>query len=433
MTELSLDEVKKLAEKIEPAEINLAQRAATTNGLLNAARKDLSRQLPQTFSIEIETSPVQDQKRSGRCWLFASLNQIRHQMEQTLDLENVELSQTYPYFFSMLEKAAQVLEMAIEYCDEPLDSRWNRYIFYDFLNWGDADWLADAPKLFIKYGLCPREIMPDSLNAENSSALNYILQRVLRKGGLRLRQIGAENPAEIQSEKAKILADVYRILTIALGTPPRDFIWNYRTKKSKKFQRFVGTPREFQQKFASDLDYVQLRNNPAFEFDKLYQLNGQGEMSGVPLVFPNVEMPQLKQLMLKQLKSGRPVVIDAHEFYQEFDGQPGQFATDLLDYSGLAGIDLSLSRADRSRTWERLTEHNMTIVGADEIDGKVRAWKLENSWGDDIGRKGYWAATDAWLDENCFGAVIAREFLPDDILRILQSEPIQLEPWQNFA
>ena len=114
--EITADLLANFAKTADTPKLKLATRAATTNGLAKASEKhDLSRDLPQTFSLEIATSAATDQKNSGRCWLFATLNQLRHQIEKSQNVETVELSETYNYFYDKLEKANRFLTLIVRF------------------------------------------------------------------------------------------------------------------------------------------------------------------------------------------------------------------------------------------------------------------------------------------------------------------------------
>ena len=57
--------------------------------------------------------------------------------------------------------------------------------------------------------------------------------------------------------------------------------------------------------------------------------------------------------------------------------------------------------------------HAMALTGVDLDDqGRPRRWKVENSWGDKVGDKGYFVMSDRWFDEYMFEVVIDRRHLP---------------------
>ena len=85
----------------------VAKNAVTSAGLRRAAR------VPEAvaantlgFDIEVSQGKRTNQKRSGRCWMFASLNTMRFRTIKTHNLKNFELSQAYPLFFRSRSTAA---------------------------------------------------------------------------------------------------------------------------------------------------------------------------------------------------------------------------------------------------------------------------------------------------------------------------------------
>jgi bleomycin hydrolase len=64
-------------------------------------------------------------------------------------------------------------------------------------------------------------------------------------------------------------------------------------------------------------------------------------------------------------------------------------------------ISLSLSKADRLRTNDSAMTHAMVISGVhiDPQSGKPVRYKVENSWGENSGEKGFFVMTDRWFDQ----------------------------------
>ena len=78
--------------------------------------------------------------------------------------------------------------------------------------------------------------------------------------------------------------------------------------------------------------------------------------------------------------------------------------------------------------------HAMVLTGVDLNDkGRPRRWKVENSWGDKVGDKGYFVMSDRWFDEYMFEVVIARRHLPKRVLKALDTEPVVLPPWDPMG
>lgn len=129
----------------------------------------------------------------------------------------------------------------------------------------------------------------------------------------------------------------------------------------------------------------------------------------------------------------------------------------LFDYELTFGIQLNLNKADRLRYGESAMTHAMTITGVDlekcgdicedvnnlnidSTDGEINVtglkpvkWRIENSWGEDSGDKGYLCMTDEWFDEFTYQVVIKKDELEQDILDILKQEPKSLPPWDPMG
>ena len=76
-------------------------------------------------------------------------------------------------------------------------------------------------------------------------------------------------------------------------------------------------------------------------------------------------------------------------------------------------------------------------TGTDVVDTsggpKPRRWRVENSWGDDKGRKGFYLMNDSWFDEYVFEIAAPRARLPESLLTALDEPPIVLPPWDPMG
>lgn len=430
MKDLDLEKVQHLAAT-GSQKTDLARRTVTANGIFFSSEdRAFSRYVPQTWNVEIETSSVTDQKNSGRCWLFASLNLLRHRVEKDFKIKEFELSQTYNYFFDKLEKANVFLELAWKYRNEPISSRHNS-CFHSPQE--DGGWFSEAAKLVDKYGVVPKNVMPESDNTFNSSNLNLILTRILRLGGLIMRD--ATDRAAAETAKQKILAEVYRVLSISLGEPPRKFSWSFRNSK-KRVHKFTGSPQEFAKQFnltGIAQQYVYLSDTPTLTYGKVYANKDAWSMAGDYMPMLNVELAKLTPLILAQLrdKEGVPVAIQSQrDMTRKNQGVMDQRVYDL---DNLFGVDFTISRKNRMRSHEDLADHEVLIVGADAPHGAARWYKIENSWGKSVGDDGFWAMSAAWTDEYLHGVTIRRDLLPSEILTALKQKPIMLEPWEIYG
>ncbi|WP_263849127.1 C1 family peptidase [Lacticaseibacillus nasuensis] len=89
---------------------SVIQKAVMNNGVLAASENTDSKiAMDQTFSIDLSTGAVANQKQSGRCWMFAALNTMRHQIQAQFKLKDFELSQNYTFFLGQVRKVQLLL------------------------------------------------------------------------------------------------------------------------------------------------------------------------------------------------------------------------------------------------------------------------------------------------------------------------------------
>ena len=69
----------------------------------------------------------------------------------------------------------------------------------------------------------------------------------------------------------------------------------------------------------------------------------------------------------------------------------------------------------------------------DLVDGQPTKWKVENSWGDKVGEKGFFVMSDDWMEEFCYQIVVNKKYLPKDLQEILKEEPTMLAPWDPMG
>lgn len=69
----------------------------------------------------------------------------------------------------------------------------------------------------------------------------------------------------------------------------------------------------------------------------------------------------------------------------------------------------------------------------DDRDGVFVKWRVENSWGEDHGHKGYLCMTDEWFSEYVYEVVVDRKHVPEEVLAVLEQEPIVLPAWDPMG
>ena len=74
-------------------------------------------------------------------------------------------------------------------------------------------------------------------------------------------------------------------------------------------------------------------------------------------------------------------------------------------------------KAARLLSHQTLMTHAMLFTGVDVVDGKPRRWRVENSWGDENGRKGFYTMNDSWFDQHMFEIAARRSAVNARLIR----------------
>lgn len=424
-------------DKHEGHEVN--KRAVTKNGILSVSadyRSEVA--MDRVFSIDIDTGKVADQKRSGRCWMFAALNTMRHSMREKLHMkDDFELSQNYTFFWDKLEKSNYFLENVLQTAELPTSDR-------------KVAWLMQTPQqdggqwdmlvaLIQKYGVVPQTVMPETFNSSNSMEINKQLNLKLRKDAVELRELVAANKsdADIQKAKEKMLNEIYRMLAYTFGEPPANFDFEYRDTDNNYHRIENITPQEFFKKYVGwNLDdYVSIINAPTADkpFNHMYTVEMLGNVLGGRQVrHLNLDMQTFRKVAIEQLKHGESVWFGS-DVGQESDRKKGIMDTNLYHQDELFDVDFSMSKAERLDYGESMMTHAMVLTGVDLVDGQPTKWKVENSWGDKVGEKGFFVMSDDWMEEFCYQIVVNKKYLPKDLQEILKEEPTVLAPWDPMG
>ena len=390
-----------------------------------------------SVSNRLDSWPATNQGKSGRCWLFASLNMLRPGAMKKMNLKEFEFSQNYAMFWEKLERANYFLESMIELANQPLDSPLINFLAGDVLNdGGQWDMLAAVYK---KYGVVPKEAMPETFDSSNTEQMNQRLRTLLRTGALRLREMVAEGDSAeaVQAKKEELLAGVYRILTISLGVPPKTFDWQWQDADGKFHRDGEITPKAFYEKYVdTDLDdYVCLVDDPRPKHPKGATLTVEylGDVvGGQQVLYLNVDIETMKTLAAASIEKGDPVWFGC-DVGQMASRERGLLVHNLYDYSALLGVDLSTTKEDRVNSGQSMMTHAMLLVGVDMVEGKPRRWRVENSWGTDIGDKGFFTMDDDWFTEYVFEVVVKKSDLPDELRAALDTEPLVLPAWDPMG
>lgn len=411
-------------------------RAVMKNGIKATSENPaVSQRDHRVFNVEVKTGKVTNQRRSGRCWSFATLNTLRHRFALKYKLKDFELSQNYLFFWDRMERANLFLQQVVETAGQPLHDRTVDFLV-DFALTDGGQW-GNAAGIIEKYGVVPEYVMPDTFNTKNTDDVADVFRRLMHKDFLVLRRLINDQHAsatEIAAKRQEMMSDVYRICVMAFGKPPVKFDLEYRDDDHQYHRDADLTPLDFYHRyFDMDLhDYVVITNAPDHQERKLYAMPAQDSVvGGIPLQFVNVSFSKLQELAIKQLKDNETVWV-GNDVLQQMDRKRGLMDTQLFLDSDLLGVDLSMSKADRLESRQGEVSHAMTLTGVNLVDGQPNRWKIENSWGDKNGDKGYFVMTQDWFEQYTYEAVINKKYLDDQTRALLDQQPEILAAWDSL-
>ncbi|KAL8779554.1 MAG: hypothetical protein Q9213_006882 [Squamulea squamosa] len=403
----------------------------------------------QNFNVkvDVEGAPITNQRASGRCWLFAATNVFRVAIMKRYNLKEFELSQAYLFYWDKLEKANYFLEQIVDTVDEDLEGRLIETLLGAPV--GDGGQWDMVANLVEKYGLVPQSLYPDSFNASSSGTMSAILTTKLREYALELRQLGSRSSNAKESlgaAKEKMMREIHLILTLMLGPPPnpgKDITWEFYDK-DEKFQSLTTTPLKFAGELSSQAsikansgtnvhELFSLVNDPRNKYGQLLSVSRLGNIVGMrPVRYVNVDMTTMKTACISMLRSNIPIFFgsDVGKFS---NGTSGIMDIDLIDYELGFNTRLGLSKAHRLMTHESAMTHAMVLTAVHVVDEKPVRWRVQNSWGETSGSKGWFVMSDRWMDEFVYQAVVDPRFVSKDVQDVLKQKPKMLPLWDPMG
>ena len=414
----------------------LAQNAVTRVSIDDVAiDREIVSNIDHSLSTTLDDWKVTNQERSGRCWLFAGLNLLRVGVMRNTGLKDFEFSQNHAMFWDKIERANYFLEAIIETADRDLDDRTIAFLLESVASDG-GQWNMFAA-LVAKHGLVPKGYMPETQSSSDTARMNSILRYQLRQGTRAVRAAAAESVDAARAVKADILQVIYRVLCIHLGTPPESFDWQW-TDKDKEFHRDgVLTPQEFAAKYV-DLplaDYVCLVHDPrsSSPMGRTFTVEYLGNVIGGPTVtYLNVDMSVIKDIAAKTIQGGEPVWFGC-DVGKMMSNEYGIWDASLYDLPSLYDASFELDKSERLAYHETQMTHAMLFTGVDVLDGAIRRWRVENSWGSERGKDGFYTMNDSWFDQYVFEIAARRTALPADLQQALDASPIVLPAWDPMG
>lgn len=440
MTRLSIDKINEYEKEFLEDKRNIvAMNAATYNGVQKVARDvNALKDEPFAFNVDIKNGDVTNQKQSGRCWMFASMNVLRNIVIKKFNLENFELSQSYTLFWDKLERCNYYMEAVIEKANEPLEDRVMDYLMTDLLSdGGQWDMFVNIVK---KYGLVPKYAYPESQTSSATVQLNKYLCKIMRKYTTDLRdKVQNEGVDKARELKEEVLKDVYNVLTSTLGEIPEKFDVVLHDKDGKLIEDKGMDAHSFFDKYiGADIDdYVSLINSPTEDkpFNKTYTIKYLGNIvEGRIVKHLNLPIEELKKAAVKQLKDGYPVWFGCDVGRSSIvEDERAILDTKAVDYETLFNVDLKLSKEDALDYGYSMMTHAMTFTGVQMDGNEALRFKVENSWGEKFGYKGHFVMTSDWFDQYVYQVVVNKKYLTEKSRKDYEKEPKELKPWDPMG
>lgn len=434
ITTKELQEIQSSFKNDAPTKAIQNVLTGNANIMSNALNHNLQGKIDHYFKYRVDVKGITDQKSSGRCWMFTSMNVLRPSIMEKYSLSEFDFSHNYLYFWDIFEKSNLFLENIIGTAKSASDDRTVTYLFSSPV--GDGGVWNLYYNLGEKYGVVPQEVMPETAHSNNTRQMIGLINEKLRAGGYNLRELASKGKKEsdLRVEKTSVLKDVYRILSLCLGEPPREFTWRYKTKSGVIKELRNYTPQQFYKEITpedySPQNYIMIMNDPTREYYKLYEIqNYKNAIEGINWIYLNLPNEDIKKAALASIKNNEPMYASC-DVGKQFNRESGILDLEMYDYESLLGVDLSMDKKARILTRQSGSSHAMTLIGCDtDVSDTPVKWEFENSWGASSGNKGYLTFTDKWFSEYMFRLVVHRKYLDKKAVDCLGQSPIQLPMW----
>lgn len=401
-----------------------------------ATSKDKVKEMDFNFSLNVKTLPVTNQKSSGRCWIFAATNVLREDIAKKCNISNFELSQSYIAFYDKLEKVNLALEILIELIDVDYDDRTLQFILQSGIgDGGQWDMFVNIVK---KYGVCPKNVYPETYTSSNTRYINSLLNAEIRHFASDIRILKKSLGMEaVYKHKDNLISRVYSALVSCYGIPPEKFNFEYTSGDDKYHCETGYTPLSFFEKYVGDsLDnYVSVINAPTDSkpFYKSYTIKYLGNVVGGKIVkHINLPIKRLKDLCIAQL-NGNKIVWFGSDVGSYRNNTVGSWDDTSYDFESLLGLDYKMDKGESLNFRASCMSHAMCITGVNLNNGVPTKWKIENSWGESGANKGYYMMSASFFDQYTYQAVIDKKYLTKEELDIYNAEPIELKPWDPMG
>lgn len=433
---LSKDQIKALQSSYKSTGADKALRNAVVTNDINKLAKnyDNNTAFDSHFSNQVPSKAITDQESSGRCWMFTGMNVLRAKAIKKYDLpSDFQFSQCYTFFWDQLEKSNLFLQAILDNRAKSMEDETVKWLFQNPLS--DGGQFTGIANLVTKYGIMPKEAMPETYSTNHTSQISSLIKLKLREDALVLREMAnnkSTTEKQLQDKKMEMLQTVYRMLAVSFGEPPAEFTWTQRDSKGNVVSTEKYTPKSFAEKFANEdfSTYYMVMNDPTREYYKVYEIEYDRHVyDGQNWKFLNLPMNEIADMAIASIKDSTNMYFscDVGKF---LDRDLGYMDVNNYDYGSLFGTTFNMDKKQRIATYASMSSHAMTLCAVDlDKDGKPLKWMVENSWGSKYGHNGFLIMTNEWFNEYMFRLVVESKYIPAATLKLFDQKPIMLPAW----
>lgn len=433
---LSKDQIKALQSSYKSTGADKALRNAVVTNDINKLAKnyDNNTAFDSHFSNQVPSKAITDQESSGRCWMFTGMNVLRAKAIKKYDLpSDFQFSQCYTFFWDQLEKSNLFLQAILDNRAKSMEDETVKWLFQNPLS--DGGQFTGIANLVTKYGIMPKEAMPETYSTNHTSQISSLIKLKLREDALVLRDMAnnkSTTEKQLQDKKMEMLQTVYRMLAVSFGEPPAEFTWTQRDSKGNVVSTETYTPKSFAEKFANEdfSTYYMVMNDPTRDYYKVYEIEYDRHVyDGQNWKFLNLPMNEIADMAIASIKDSTNMYFscDVGKF---LDRDLGYMDVNNYDYGSLFGTTFNMDKKQRIATYASMSSHAMTLCAVDlDKDGKPLKWMVENSWGSKYGHNGFLIMTNEWFNEYMFRLVVESKYIPAATLKLFDQKPIMLPAW----
>ena len=433
---LTADQIATLQDSYKSTGMEKALRNAVVANDINKLAKnyDNNTAFDAHFSNQVPSKAITDQASSGRCWMFTGMNVLRAKAIKKYDLpSDFQFSQCYTFFWDQLEKANLFLQSILDNRAKSMEDETVKWLFQNPL--GDGGQFTGVANLITKYGIMPKEAMPETYSSNHTSQMSSLIKLRLREDALILREMANNKSTTekmLQDKKMEMLKVIYKMLVFTLGEPPTEFTWTQRNAKGEIVSTDKYTPKSFAAKFANEdfSKYYMVMNDPTREYYRVYEIQYDRHVyDGQNWRYLNLPMSDIADMAIASIKDSTNMYFscDVGKF---LDRETGYMDINNYDYGSLFGTQFNMDKRQRIATYASGSTHAMTLCAVDlDKDGRPLKWMVENSWGSKYGHNGFLIMTNEWFNEYMFRLVVESKYIPAATLKLFDQTPIYLPPW----